>query len=125
MVTKAQAVVQVLRVGMGLASFPGSKRRRRKDLVLLLLFGSGNEASLGPNPECLIYPPLPMVLLGNHNLGLNTVYVVVMNMDLNTIVVVNTCFLRVILVSPTYKDMHIHRNIHSHPSQSFLKSTLS
>ena len=49
------------------ASFPGPKRRRRKDLFLL--FGLGNKASLGPNPECLIYPPLPMVLLSNHNLG--------------------------------------------------------
>ena len=67
-VTKAQAPVQVLRVGMGLRSLiPRSKEEGRKDLFLL--FGLGNKASLGPNPECLIYPPLPMVLLGNHNLG--------------------------------------------------------
>ena len=66
-VTKAQATALVHQVGMELASLPGSKRRRRKDLFLL--FGSGNEASLRPNPECLLYPPLPMVLLGSHNLG--------------------------------------------------------
>ena len=42
----------------------------------------GNKDSLRPNPECFLYPPFPMVLLGSHNLGLIPVYVVAMLMDM-------------------------------------------
>ena len=79
-VAKAQATVQVHRVGMG------------------------------PNPECLLYPPLPIMLLVSHNLGLIPVYVVVMLMDMDRdTIIVCLClalhFLRVLLVSRTYTYM--------------------
>ena len=44
------------------------------------------------NPECLLHPPLPIVLFGSHTLGSVPVYVVVIlvDMDSNTIVVIKS-----------------------------------